>query len=493
MNNIIKTMCFLLLAIGWTGCYEDKGNYDYAMMSKPVVKGIPEKCTAYVNSRLHIPVTVEWPNGELKNISYEWRVEGKTISTEKDLDIVVNLDVKPRQYADFSIINNETGVREMTLFTIDVTTEFSSGWIAISQESDCSEMSFIREGDNKLYKNIYETANGEKLPKGVVQVKEHWIPYGDLTGEIFVGIPTGPNYSLDLDGSSLKRVVYNKDEFLGNVPEDFAPVNMDCVTNWDYIFSNGKLFTRYVERTHDAQYHEGKFVPVAVPGNYELSPITLRGNIVSSTDIIAFDLKTKSYQLLRNGSLKNFNYEDDPNKRFNPSNMNKTLISGGATSTNAPVDKFITFLKGDDQKYYVHCFTFTGWGMKSYSSDSEKVFPDASLVKEDSQWAVCKNRPYVYFSSGKDLYAYNTTGNTVKKLEGCRFDKPIKAIAIHPLNFEQLAVAVENSSDASKCDFMILDVSYVGDGKIIDGSRQEAALGNVSKLYYKIGNQWNVF
>mgnify|MGYP003095162333 CR=1 FL=1 len=148
MNNIIKTMCFLLLAIGWTGCYEDKGNYDYAMMSKPVVKGIPEKCTAYVNSRLHIPVTVEWPNGELKNISYEWRVEGKTISTEKDLDIVVNLDVKPRQYADFSIINNETGVREMTLFTIDVTTEFSSGWIAISQESDCSEMSFIREGDN---------------------------------------------------------------------------------------------------------------------------------------------------------------------------------------------------------------------------------------------------------------------------------------------------------------------------------------------------------
>ena len=70
--------------------------------------------------------------------------------------------------------------------------------------------------------------------------------------------------------------------------------------NWDYLFSNGKLYKRYVERGSDANYNEGKFVRMPEPGDYELSNLTLRGNLVFSTDIIAFDLKTKSYKLIRN-------------------------------------------------------------------------------------------------------------------------------------------------------------------------------------------------
>lgn len=495
MKKLLINICLLLLTVGLSSCYKDKGNYDYSYLPRPVISGIPENCTAYVNTRLQIPVTVEWPDGELKDVSYEWRVNNEVISTEKDLDVKVNLEVKPRQYADFSVIDNESGIRTMKTFNIDVTTELASGWFVLSNEADYTDLSFIRQGDGFLYNNIYETANGEKLPKGVTNIKEHWLNFSDETGEVFIGLPEGPNYSLDLDGNSLKRVVYTKDEFLEGMPDNFAPTNIDCVRNWDYLFSNGKLYTRYVERTWDANYHEGKFVRVPMPGDYELSPFTIRGNILMANDVIAFDVKNKSYKLIRNGAMQDFNYKNDSGQKFNPNNMGKTLIAGGVISAKSPTDKFVTILKGDDEKYYVHNFRFSGWGAKVYTSESEKVFPEPSLINENTKWAVCINRPYVYFTSGNALYAYNYTDgvNTVKKLESCQFDGNIKAIALNPLNYEQLAVAVENSNNPSKSDFMILDVSVVGDGTVVEGSKKEAAFGNVSSIYYKVGMQLDLY
>ena len=351
MKKLLINICLLLLTVGLSCCYKDKGNYDYSSLPQPVISGIPETCTAYVNTQLQIPVTLEWPDGELKDVSYEWRVNNKVISTQKDLDVVITLDVKPSQRADFSVIDNESGVRTMKTFVMNVTTELAAGWFVLSNESDYSNLSFIREGDGLLYNNIYETANGEKLTKGVTVIKEHWLPWSEATGEVFIGVPHGPNYSLDLDGNSLKRIVYTKDEFLEGMPDNFAPTNMECVMNWDYLFSNGKLYKRYVERGSDANYNEGKFVRMPEPGDYELSNLTLRGNLVFSTDIIAFDLKTKSYKLIRNGEMQDFNYKNDSGKKFNPNNMGKTLIAGGVTSTDTPTDKFITILKGDDVKW----------------------------------------------------------------------------------------------------------------------------------------------
>ncbi len=494
MKKLIINICLMILTVGLAGCYEDKGNYEYSDFPLPEISGIPEKCTAYVNSRLEIPVTIEWPNGELKDVSYEWRVNNKVISTQKDLDVVITLDVKPGQRADFSVIDNNTGVRTMKLFTMDVTTELAAGWFVLSNETDYSDLSFIREDDGLLYSNIYETANGEKLPLGVTTIKEHWLPWSEATAEVFIGLPKSPNYSIDLDGNSLKRVVYTKDEFLEGMPDNFAPTNMECVMNWDYLFSNGKLYKRYVESGASANYHEGKFVRVPEPGDYNLSTLTLRGNLVFSTDIIAFDLKSKSYKLIRNGQMQDFSYKNDSGKKFNPNNMNKTLIAGGLISANTPTDKFLTILKGDDGKYYVHNFTFSGWGAKWYTSENEREFPEPSLIKQDTKWAICKDRPYAYFTSGNDIYAYNfsTDANTVKKLGECHFDRPIRAIALYPMGFEKMAVAVENSNDPSKSDFMILDVSVVGDGAFVEGTKKEAAFGNVSMITYKAGNQWNL-
>ena len=496
MKKIAYMLFFLMtVVLGLTGCYEDKGNYKYSESTAPTITGIPATCDAYFGSPLSIPVTITYPAEEWKNVAYEWRVNLKVISTDKDLNLdMVDLDVKPSQYADFKVINTDTGEYAMVSFTMNVSSEFATGWFLLGEGDGCSVLSYIR-GDGEIYPNIYEDLNGEKLNEGAVQIKEHWIPWGVSTGEVFVGVTGGPNYAVELDGNSLKRMVYSKDEFLEGQPDDFAPTTIDCVMNWDYMISNGKLYTRYVESGMDAQYHEGRFVRIPMPGDYELSHLTLRGNLVFPSDVIAFDKKNKSWKLIRSGELRDFDYKNDPNQKFQPSDMGKTLLAGAATSVATPTDEFIAFLRGDDGQVYVQKFRFSGWLAKSYSSLDEKVFPEPDLVQDDTQWAICMGRTYAYFTSGNHLYAYNyaENANTVKELKGTTFERPIRAIAINPTSKgEELAVVVENADDPAKSDFMLLDVGVVADGAVIDGSYREAAFGKVYYVTYKIGDQWSV-
>ena len=48
----------------------------------------------------------------------------------------------------------------------------------------------------------------------------------------------GPEYSVELDGNSLKKMVATKEEFVGGMPADFKPMSMNCVSNYDYLVSN---------------------------------------------------------------------------------------------------------------------------------------------------------------------------------------------------------------------------------------------------------------
>ena len=61
------------------------------------------------------------------------------------------------------------------------------------------------------------------------------------------------------------------------------------------------------------------------PGDYELTNLGIRGNLLFSNDIICFDKKTSSYMLVRTGEMKRFDYTNDSEKAFIPYDMGKTV------------------------------------------------------------------------------------------------------------------------------------------------------------------------
>lgn len=488
MKNQLFTL--LLICVFSAGCYKDKGNYDYTELPEVTVTGLKEgeKFTAYVGEPFRIPVTVEVKNGNLADFSYEWKIEKEVVSTEKDLDIMIN---KSARYAQLDVIHNETGVRHVTFFEIAVSSPFQKGWLILSDMGDKSQLCFLRE-DNVFVENVYYLQNNEYLSGGAYVLCEHFLPWSSEIGQVFIACQQAPGYSVEIDGNTLQKMIHTNQEFVDGAPGDFLPQSMNCVMNWDYLISNGKLYTREQPNGTDAQYQEGSFLNFPVAGDYELLPWTMMGNLVFNPDVLAFDKKTCSYVLLRSGEMKTFDTSRDETKAFNPSDMGKMLLGGGVYSSASNRDDFVTFLKDmNTGKIYVQKFFFWGWTNRSFYTESEVEFPEPDLIDKDTKFVVCTGRNYAYFANGKTLYSYNHKENIVEPLR-TDFHTVIREIAISRANPERLAVALENAEDASKSDFMVLDVSVVGKGKVIEGTEVKGKCGRVVDVIYKIGDQWSI-
>lgn len=489
-----KIYMFYIAVIVWVvaGCYEDKGNYDYKTMPKVTVNGIESSYDVYVGAPFVITPEVVWEHGEPAHLTYAWRVNDVVISEEKNLDVTVGgVPVKAGLYAEYTIKDEDTGIEYILPFKVSVFSTFYSGWMLLADGGSKSELSYIRD-DGEAFVDVYKTINGSDLPGGAYAMNEHWLPWSNEIGQVFIACQDGPDYSVELDGNSFEKMVATMDEFVGDVPAGFKPMSMNCVANYDYLVSNGKLYVRYIEATFDALYQDGLFPNFPYPGDYELAGWSTRGNLVFSNDVIYFDKATSSYLLARGGELSRFDYTNDSKQVFNPSDMGKTVLGGGPISSATPTDEYLTILKENEgSRAFVQKFQFGGWGAKKYTSQAEVEFPDPSIINEGTKFAVCQNRPYVYIASGQVLYVYNHKDNTLKPLRS-DFGRGIREIAVCPTNYERLGIVLENASDATKSDFMELDVSVVGGGKTIEGKEHIGKFGVVVDMIYKIGSQWDI-
>ena len=493
-----KSILFLILMIGWLieGCYEDKGHYNYTQISGPVVTGIEKFYTVYDGGNFDIHPTITWTHGELENYTCSWKVDGIEVSNKSELtEEVKSLPVKANMYSEFTITDEDTGVEYITQFRVTVSSVYERGWLLLADQGTTSMLSLVRN-DKTVYEDVYRLANDADLAGGAVGLYEHWTPWSEEVGQVFVACQNGQEYSVELDGSSLKKMVATKEEFVGGMPADFKPMSMNCIANYDCLVSNGKLYVRHVEASSSAMYQDGLFPNFPYQGDepYELSQWTARGNLLFSNEVLAFDKLSSSYMVFRNGSLSKFSNDYTEEPFFNPSNMNKTVLDGAAVATESPQDDYLVFLKSNtDNTIYVQKFLFYGWrSPKSFYSRGEVEFPEPGIINENTKFAFCQNRPYVYIASGNTLYVYNHQDNAVRVLRD-DFGRPIRDIAVCPTNYERLGIVLENAEDPGMSDFMVLDVFVVAGGKVVDGMEFYGRFGKVVDLKYKIGYQWDTY
>ena len=202
MKRILGNIGIVLAALWTTGCYEDKGNYDYKQLPEVTVTGLEESYTAYMAEPFRIPVMVEVKNGDPANFSYEWKVDGKVVSTEKDLDVIVDFPAKVGMYGQYNVIDNETGVHHISLFTVSVTSAYKNGWLILSDLGDKSQLCFMRN-DYVFVENVYHLYNDEYLSGGAYALCEHFLPWSSNTGQVFIACQKGPGYSVEIDGNNM--------------------------------------------------------------------------------------------------------------------------------------------------------------------------------------------------------------------------------------------------------------------------------------------------
>ncbi|WP_181182482.1 PKD-like family lipoprotein [Sphingobacterium lumbrici] len=179
-----------------TGCFKDKGNYDYiepnAIEITTDMDGVDptefitaDSIEVRQNSNLKVRLKVNASQGDVKQFTYQWYVTQYTqsnanppyylIGNTAELDTKITLPVNLYKLVA-KVTDTGSGLSFYKYFALNVSVADwgGEGWVVLHESDGGSDISVIttRDGSIKgnVYNDIYSSVNGHKLPVGTYKV-----------------------------------------------------------------------------------------------------------------------------------------------------------------------------------------------------------------------------------------------------------------------------------------------------------------------------------
>ncbi len=374
----------LLLAFAATGCYEDKGNYDYEASNKVTIE-FADPGPQIVGTRMLYTPTISTQNTAAESdFEYWWAHTGittnnsalfgdatqfDTICRTKQLDYVPN--TLGNNVLRFYVREKATGVITERPLTINVATQYQRGWMVLGEKDGQSILSFVNPGS--------ELVDGVKTRK--------FTPYPDIYNTLFTNDPLGT-------GPALLRVQYGSDGSLvyvfqddepvalsgntfgkqrpfsgmfqtGSAPAGFHPKDLSSLNaNPDFsvlLSTDGKLYVRHASNANSAIYTN---LYPAVPASFQnrelhidrmpemnISAVAVQMLVEESAKRVLCLVKaTTPSGMGRTGAIAEFSYTDTPDFDFrNWGDAEPIHLYGGNTSARFTV----VYRKGGKFRYQI--------------------------------------------------------------------------------------------------------------------------------------------
>lgn len=176
----------------FTGCFDDKGNYDYKILNEVYVDTVNVKMSYSLDQYdwLDIIPNVKFTQGvsDENRLSYKWVIYtdkwSKDESTAELLSTERNLHVQIRQPAnidDYAVVlyitDTKTNTVSQVKYTLTIQPSVVSGILAIHTTNGETDLDYIATpkavptlDNTKWMKNIYSTVNGRKLSGNPISV-----------------------------------------------------------------------------------------------------------------------------------------------------------------------------------------------------------------------------------------------------------------------------------------------------------------------------------
>lgn len=285
MKKLIIYSLLLFIVTGFYSCLDDKNNFDYKQVNELDGEILNIDIAGYevnVGEELTISPTFKFTiDKENPDVSYEWYLDGK------------KLDVTTPSYTFFSdkygiyeltyaVVDNKTGVKFSLSTKITVTSAYLKGWAILSDMNGRSALSFIKV---KTVKKLYYDSDGREAYKDSIVYEEvekdiipdlgteplrllestgYWdLAYQDLNSgeEVLYDelvVMQGSKW-VELNGNSLMKSVYTEEEFNGDIPDDFSPVDAVMTYSSKFLFNqNGYIY--YNQRAVANDFHAGFYL-----------------------------------------------------------------------------------------------------------------------------------------------------------------------------------------------------------------------------------------
>ena len=285
MKKLIIYSLLLFIVAGFYSCLDDKNSFDYKQVNE--LDGAILNMDEYgyevnVGEELTISPTFKFTiDKENPDVSYEWYLDGKKLDATTP-SYTFSSDKYGIYELTYSVVDNKTGVKFSLSTKITVTSAYLKGWAILSDMNGRSVLSFIKV---KTVKKLYYDSYGEEAYKDSIvyeEVEKDIVPdlgteprrllestgYWDLAyKEVNSGeevlydeliVMQGSKW-VELNGNSLMRSVYTEEEFNGDIPEDFSPVDAVMTYSSKFLFNqNGHVY--YNQRAVANDFHAGFYL-----------------------------------------------------------------------------------------------------------------------------------------------------------------------------------------------------------------------------------------
>ena len=483
-KNIIYTLAVLILS--FIGCYDDKGNYDYADLNEIRIEEFNYISSPTLGDTIRIVPKFTYSKGDNSNVelSYEWTFAGKVIGNERNLEWII--DTMTKAYCILRVTDHKYNVQYMQTTQLNITTPYvNNGWYILTEKNGYSSLSYIREIQddetniyhNRIYENLYKTVNKEEMGSGPLKLHEHFGRRTTPPAQLLV-LQSGGQGDIDVNSTTFEKDINLKQAFIGgNYPVDFRPVNA-MFMQWVDLLQNhdGKIYSR-VKQTNEL-IHSGFFIqtPMKIEeheiygelihsriGDTQYCLVHEKGTSQAPQNrfLVVFDVKNTFQDVYAMGKVEVL---PDPNdgwpKQYIPANNlgNHTLIHCGYIfQGNTSCQYFLVLKDNITNKYYQEQFILK----RDYSSTGLTYeFPGTAYAELPQQasdgtplkYEDCviynlpyKSKPFVMIAQGKDLFIYNLNNpeNGVKPYYHFE-DSEIACMNAENYNSNRLGIVLKN-------------------------------------------------
>ncbi|WP_443938533.1 PKD-like family lipoprotein [Pedobacter sp. MW01-1-1] len=419
-----------LVALVYTACKKDLGNYDYNPPSEPVIKEFKDSTfKALLGDSLILKPNISIADANpLTDLSYEWLIMvqeelREATYTGYPLRIVYNLGPGLRS-AKLKITDKRNGLQYVIPFKILGSTAFSVGKLVLSSDNGVTKLSFVKADNKTVIPDIYNAFHGQALPNNPVELFfVNPLPYQPITQQQYWVLCADPTkQSPLLDASTLLRKSYFNEQFF-TPPATITPGHLESlmgsVTNG---VINGRLYIG-VQSTAPFAPDYGKFANDQA-GDYTLSKYFTRGNGF----YFGFDIKHKSFvNFGGDGTFLNDYKVDATGTAFDPKNVGMDDLLYMQTGQ---LGMYYAFFRASEGSVYELAFSYQFDNTtKKMKAEYKRVFKGNSLVNADTKWQ--RNSLNVfYFSSNDKIYRYNPLNEDLKALDADFGGKKISMLKI---------------------------------------------------------------
>lgn len=208
--NVMKKILILCLVMAWsiTGCYEDKGDYDYRNLAEGTIGNVNGSYHVSVGDTLIIEPEIVFDLETKVGLKYEWSVELDSVfSREKNIEYIIPLDAPEQMKWVLQVTDTLSGLTFMTQTMVRVSSLYSDGFLILSEKNGVSSLSFLKrvkgEWARCIY-DIYEGIEGVSLDGKPVQIHLHDL--GNQTDEHIMLLQDDFYKCLDLDGAEFGKI-----------------------------------------------------------------------------------------------------------------------------------------------------------------------------------------------------------------------------------------------------------------------------------------------